>query len=1338
MNKKFLSFAFLLFLFIVLPGKSFASHVSGGEVTYTSLGGNQYKVELILYWDCGSFDPGTSQSMNTTNSCNLTNLNFTVDLDTTYEVSQVCPSSINSTTCNGGSLPGNKKNVYSAIITLPGGCSQWTFYHESCCRNISTNVPTQPSYTIYATLNNQAAPNNNSPYFTSQPLPYLCVGQPVCYSPGVVELDGNSLTYSFVDAMDTDPTTPVTYGGGYSGTSPMPGITIDPNTGLISFTPTMVGNFVVTFLVVERNSSGVIIGSIIRDIQMVVVNCSNQVIACNAGAITNLTGFGATQTGPNSMQICENIPFSFTTSFTDPDAGDILSFTSNILQVLPGAVITSTGTNPITISVSWTAPAGSANTNTTFALTVADNACPVKGQQTVNYIIDVLSAAHAGPDQSKCGNQSVQLNATGPGTSYTWSVLSGPPIVVGTNFSCNPCQNPIASPTATTQYLLTCNGSSGCVLTDTVIITVVPNFTYSVTQSSANTCLLDPVQLNVTSLNPAGTYTYQWSPATYLSSTTTPNPTATITTPGSYTYTVNITSAMGCIKTDSITVVAVPAVSPVFTARADTSFCPGGVASLSVNFGNTTPVNCGLSNSGTCSGTGSTIQIGNGTATNTMTGYPAPYGNYYTSAKHQFLYTAAELTAAGLVAGKIDQLDFNVTTINGITTYHQYEIKMGCTNLTSFSGATNFETGLYTVFPPQTFNVTTGWNSHIFSSAFEWNGTSNVVVEISFSEGPPDATYTDNCISPYTVTSFVSCLYLRNDNAPYANTSTTANSTSNNRPNIKFHNCSVVSNPANFSYLWAPASGNIANANAQNTTASPTNTTTYTVTVTNTAGGCSSTDVVQVTTINISTLTVSPAGPYCVNSNIDTLQVSVPTGAGTWSGPGITNTSLGIFNPSVAGPGTHRIIYNINSSCGNGADTIFIVVNPPLNTTITPVGNICASSGPITLTAATAGGVWAGPGITNTSTGVFDPAVAGVGNHVITYTISTPCLSQSSVLISVILQLDATITHTGPYCATLAPATLTAVDPGGVWSGTGITDPALGIFDPEAAGPGSHVVTYVISGACGASDTDTINVIPSPTVTMTSDTNSGCEPTTIKFYSTTNQPGGTCLWYFGDGNTAIACDSAVNTYPIAGPYSAMFVYTNSLQCRDTSNIVNVTIYSNPEAAFSASPQPTTILDPVIHFQDQSSGLVDTRLWIFKPTGTSTDPDPIYTYPDTGTYNVKLIVSNIHGCVDSTDKYIVIDPILVFYAPTAFSPNDNGKNDTYKVYGEGIEKSTFQMLIFDRWGDKVFQSNDYNEGWNGARNNTGEILPLGVYVWKVTFKDFDNKKHQYLGHVTLVK
>ncbi len=1346
-------------LLCATPKIATASHVSGGEVTYENVGANQFKVILVLYWDCASFDPGPTAQMGTTNNGGFVDLNFTVNLDSAVEISQLCPSSMASSTCNGGTIPGNKKNVYSAVVTLPGLCSLWTFFHNSCCRNISINAPNYDSFTFYATLNNLVAPTNNSPYFTSQPLPYLCVGQTVCYSPGVVEIDGNTLDFQFIDAMSTNSTTPITYAAGYTGATPMPGISIIPGNGLIQFIPTMIGNFVVAFQVTERDVNGIVIGTVVRDIQMVVVNCTNQVVSCNSGPVTNLLGFGAVILPPNGVQVCENVPFSFQFSFSDPDPNDILSITTNIQQVMPGSTITVSGTNPITVSVSWNAPLGSANTFTTFAVTVSDNACPVTGQQTVNYIMMILPATFAGNDHTICANQPDTLyQAGGPGTTFAWTVLSGPPMILNgpmQNFSCATCQNPIATPTATTTYILITNGAAGCVLTDTVTVFVVPDFTYTVTQSSGNTCLLDPVQLNVTniSLGNPNAYTYLWSPAANLSNVNIPNPTATFSSPGTYNYMVTVTSPSGCVHHSNISIVVAPAFAPNIIVSNDTSFC-SGMATLNANFntggagGGGIPAVCAISPTGGCSGNAMASIVGPNTTSGTAYSYPAVFGNYYTSVITQFLYTAAELNSAGIIGGKIDQIDWNVTATAGNLAYPEFTVKMGCTNLTTFNSASPVLVGgLFTVSPAQTYNVVMGWNNIVFANAYEWDGISNLVIEVCFSNGPPWPNYISNCSNTQSATSYTSSQWSLSDSQDQCPGVTGWMSTANIHPDMRVHYCSIIPNPNDFTFQWTafPAGGNIANDTAQFTTGSPTVITDYQVVVTNVSGGCSDIDTVHVDLINIAGMFITPAGPYCTASPLDTLQISVPIGTGVFSGPGIIDTNLGTFDPVAAGVGSHTITYTVSSGlCGTGSTSIVILVSTTLDPTIAPIPPLCTSYNPVTLTAATAGGSWTGYGITDTINGTFDPTLPGlVGNtNIVTYTIYFPCYSQDTAIVSVTQQVNASINPPGgPYCIDALPVQLSSGGLGGTWGGPGMS--ATGLFTPSLAGAGTHTVYHYLTQFCGDTASTTITVIALPVISFVPDVTSGCEPTTVHFTSTTDQPGGQYTWDFGDGNSSSVANpyNTYLTYNAGVPYTVSMTYTNTNGCLSTSTQTGIiTIYSQPHASFNATPQPTDVTQPQIHFHDHSTGVIDIWQWNFGNGGAgSNQQNPHYTYPDSGSYNVQLIVTNSLGpCSDTVNHTIVIDPIMTCWFPNSFSPDDNGDNDEWKMSGTNILQDDFEMLIFDRWGERLFSSSDINVGWNGRKGNTGEPSEIGVYVYKIHLIDWKGLAHDYIGHITLVK
>ena len=253
----------------------------------------------------------------------------------------------------------------------------------------------------------------------------------------------------------------------------------------------------------------------------------------------------------------------------------------------------------------------------------------------------------------------------------------------------------------------------------------------------------------------------------------------------------------------------------------------------------------------------------------------------------------------------------------------------------------------------------------------------------------------------------------------------------------------------------------------------------------------------------------------------------------------------------------------------------------------------------------------------------------------------------------------------------------------------------------------------------------------------------GCEPTTIQFTSTSDQPGGSCFWNFGNGTTSTQCNPTCTylDYNAGEPYDVTFTYRNTNGCISTlTNVDMITIFSQPHAIFSATPQPTDVTQPEIHFHDHSTGVIDTWAWTFGNGGAgSTHQNPHYTYPDSGSYSVQLIVTNLLGpCADTAYHTIVIDPIMTCWFPNCFTPDGNGDNDEWRMAGTNIKTDGFEMLIFDRWGEKLFSSSDINVGWNGKRNNTGEASSQDVYVYKIHLVDWKGLAHDYIGHVTLIR
>ncbi len=246
---------------------------------------------------------------------------------------------------------------------------------------------------------------------------------------------------------------------------------------------------------------------------------------------------------------------------------------------------------------------------------------------------------------------------------------------------------------------------------------------------------------------------------------------------------------------------------------------------------------------------------------------------------------------------------------------------------------------------------------------------------------------------------------------------------------------------------------------------------TYPITYT-LGGGCVTADTLDVIVQSASDATITSGTTFCIGHG--NVQLTANSLGGVWSGNGVTDASQGTFNTATAGIGLHTVSYVISGSCGDSSSvSIYVSQNGDASFTVLN-STLCEEDSPITLNPATAGGTWSGIGINQS--GVFDPSIAGVGIHTITYDLTAGCNSSHSETIVVEEQANAAINYVGAICVDHAPITVTAATAGGTWIGPGIIDNTAGTFDPATAGVGSHDITYIITGNCGATATSTIEV----------------------------------------------------------------------------------------------------------------------------------------------------------------------------------------------------------------------------------------------------------------------
>lgn len=563
--------AILIIGFIMSLNEAYASHAQGADLTYTCIGGNQYQLRLSFYRDCsGAAAPGNVQINIASVSCNQ---NFDVTLQplpgTGIDVTPICPSM--TTTCNNGNNPGVQEWIYQGVVTLPMACTDWIFSFDFCCRNNAINTIVNPggqNIFVQSHLNNVNGPCNNSPTFSNRPIPFVCVGQQYCFNHGANDIDGDSLAYSLI-APQNSPNTNVTYIAPYSATQPVPSnpaMTFNSATGDICMTPTQI---IVTVMAVrvEEWRNGVLIGSVVRDIQLRTIFCNN-----NNPYLT-----GINNTNSYTASVCAGNTLTFPIYGFDADAGQNLIMTWN--NSIPGASFTSNGGNA---TFSWTPSSTQISaTPYCFTVTVADDACPYSGSQTYAFCITVggfnlqLSSTSANCGASNGSASVVASNGVAPYT-YSWAPSGG--------------NNANANGLSAGIYTVTVTDATGCSISDTISVgqgAAPGNIQSSVIDIA---CFGQNTGSATVSVNGGQQpYTYAWSNG---------GNTATINNLSAGTYSVLVTTANGCVTTATVTITQ-PASALTTTTTSANILCNGNnTGSATVNAqGGTAPYSYAWSNS---------------------------------------------------------------------------------------------------------------------------------------------------------------------------------------------------------------------------------------------------------------------------------------------------------------------------------------------------------------------------------------------------------------------------------------------------------------------------------------------------------------------------------------------------------------------------------------------------------------------------------------------------------------------------------------------------------------------------------------------------------------------
>lgn len=276
-------------------------------------------------------------------------------------------------------------------------------------------------------------------------------------------------------------------------------------------------------------------------------------------------------------------------------------------------------------------------------------------------------------------------------------------------------------------------------------------------------------------------------------------------------------------------------------------------------------------------------------------------------------------------------------------------------------------------------------------------------------------------------------------------------------------------------------------------------------------------------------------------------------------------------------------------------------------------------------------------------------------------------------------------------------------------------------------------------------DTIEITIKKQPTINFFSDTVAGCEPLFVNFVESSPNEGQTYYWNFYDNlNNGYSTEkNPSHYYERPGFYDVNLTVTGANGCKNSQTYENmISVYNNPIARFEKDPIYVSIIDPQVYFDNLTRNIYSS-FWDFGDGNYSDENSPYYRYTKPGFYNVTLIAETEHGCKDTVVQEMIVKDAHTFYAPTAFTPDNDGVNDIFFIVGTGINSESYKLYIYDRWGGLIYYKSGYNpenpaeSGWDGSVNG-GSIGINGVYQWMIIYKNNHGTEFTETGHVSLIR
>ncbi|HEX4888336.1 MAG TPA: gliding motility-associated C-terminal domain-containing protein [Luteibaculaceae bacterium] len=328
------------------------------------------------------------------------------------------------------------------------------------------------------------------------------------------------------------------------------------------------------------------------------------------------------------------------------------------------------------------------------------------------------------------------------------------------------------------------------------------------------------------------------------------------------------------------------------------------------------------------------------------------------------------------------------------------------------------------------------------------------------------------------------------------------------------------------------------------------------------------------------------------------------------------------------------------------------------------------------------------------------------------------------------------------------PITGTLRDPSGTTYVFTANQSSVQVNIPNPRRSGAIQLSGLLTDALGCTsaipDELQLTVHPLPPVSFAALPPESCEPLETRLINLTN-PNlyvGPCGWFINDSlYFAGSCDTTASfSLREAGSYAVGLSLISTEGCPTKLTQTNfLTVNPNPKADFTFTPSPITITNSRVQFIDESTGNTD-RVWNFDFLGLTREKNPVITFPADPelTVPISLLAISDKGCADTINKPIKVTGEMLINIPNTFTPDGDGINDVFFPVLVGIEVTRgYELQIFNRWGELIFESQDPTQGWDGTYQM--KPVPQGVYTYRVKVNNvYKVEVKEIFGHISVLR